>query len=79
MTPSIRKHNNCIKPINRIKGFNSASRTRTYDILINSQALLPTELLRNKTKIYTLYQYNRLTRPFTSIVNAVQPIVHYAD
>ena len=29
---------------------NSASRTRTYDIMINSHALLPTELLRNIEK-----------------------------
>ena len=28
----------------------SASRTRTYDIMINSHALLPTELWRNKAK-----------------------------
>ena len=28
---------------------NSASRTRTYDIMINSHALLPTELWRNLT------------------------------
>ena len=30
-----------------VKKKNSASRTRTYDIMINSHALLPTELLRN--------------------------------
>ena len=33
-----------------VKKKNSASRTRTYDIMINSHALLPTELLRNIEK-----------------------------
>ena len=36
----------------------SASRTRTYDIMINSQALLPTELLRNNN---TAWQRPSLT------------------
>ena len=31
-------------------GTDSASRTRTYDIMINSHALLPTELWRKKAK-----------------------------
>ena len=33
-----------------LSGTYSASRTRTYDIMINSHALLPTELWRKKAK-----------------------------
>ena len=33
-----------------LSGTDSASRTRTYDIMINSHALLPTELWRKKAK-----------------------------
>ena len=35
-----------------IKNIYSGSRTRTYDIMINSHALLPTELCRNQVHIY---------------------------
>ena len=44
---------------------NSGSRTRTYDIMINSHALLPTELCRNETA----WRRPTLTKgkPFTTI------------
>ena len=39
-----------IKRKKTLSGTDSASRTRTYDIMINSHALLPTELWRKKAK-----------------------------
>ena len=46
--------------------WNSASRTRTYDIMINSHALLPTELLRNNW-ICVATSYSHKGKPFTTI------------
>ena len=43
---------------------NSGSRTRTYDIMINSHALLPTELCRNN-RVATSYSHKG--NPFTTI------------
>ncbi len=44
---------------------NSGSRTRTYDIMINSHALLPTELCRNNTSVATSYSHKG--QPLTTI------------
>ena len=44
---------------------NSGSRTRTYDIMINSHALLPTELCRNITSVATSYSHKG--QPLTTI------------
>ena len=42
---------------------NSASRTQTYDIMINSHALLPTELLRNHLLFFIQETYGDLYKP----------------
>ena len=44
---------------------NSGSRTRTYDIMINSHALLPTELCRNNISVATSYSHKG--QPLTTI------------
>ena len=43
----------------------SGSRTRTYDIMINSHALLPTELCRNNISVATSYSHKG--QPLTTI------------
>ena len=51
---------------------NSGSRTRTYDIMINSHALLPTELCRNIFK--TAWRRPALTKGNPSLQSALRSL-----